>query len=139
MRANEVEALLAAVRDGTMSVDSALDRLRTMPFVDLGFARLDTHRELRQGIPEAIYAAGKTPHEVLQIAKELLISTSGPILATRVPRDTALLLERELPGTVVHERARLAVLRPDPTGHVPGLITVVSAGTSDLPIAEEAS
>ena len=138
MRANEVEALLTAVRDGTMTVDSALDRLRALPFTDMGFARLDTHRELRQGFPEAIYAAGKTPGEVVAIAHELLSSTSGPVLATRVPSETADLLQQELPETVWHAKARVAVLRPHPAGHVPGLVTIVSAGTSDLPVAEEA-
>ena len=139
MRANEVEALLSSVRDGTMTVDAALDRLRDLPFTDLGFARLDTHRELRQGLPEAIYAAGKTPEEVLEIARVSLTSTSGPVLATRVPDETAELLQREITGTVLHPKARLAVLRSDPSGHVPGLVTVVSAGTSDLPVAEEAA
>ena len=139
MRANEIEALLTAVRDGTIGVDAALDRLRVLPFTDLGFARLDTHREFRQGFPEAIYAAGKEPQEVLAIARECLASTSGPVIATRVPAETALLLQREMPETVFHQKARLAVLRHDPAGHVPGLITIVSAGTSDLPVAEEAA
>src|SRR5688572_2152837 len=139
MRANEVEALLVAVREGSLSVDSALARLRDLPFTDLGFARLDTHRELRQGLPEAIYAEGKAPDEVVAIARSLLGSTSGAVIATRVPPETAELLERELPETRMNEKARLAVVRSDPSGHVPGVVTIVSAGTSDLPVAEEAA
>src|SRR5687768_18574924 len=105
MRANEIEALLVAVRDGSLTVDTALDRLRILPFTDLGFARLDTHRELRQGFPEAIYAAGKAPDEVLEIARASLTATSGPILATRVPDRTAELLQREMPEAVFHPKA----------------------------------
>jgi NCAIR mutase (PurE)-related protein len=139
MRANEVEALLLAVRDGTMSVETALAMLRALPFSDLGFARLDTHRELRQGFPEAIYAEGKSADEVVTIARHLLGSTSGAVIATRVPDATADALTRELPETVVHARARLAVIRPETGGHVDGMVTVVSAGTSDLAVAEEAA
>ena len=139
MRANEVEALLLAVRDGSLSVDEALARLRDLPFTDLGFARLDTHRELRQGLPEAIYAAGKTGPEVVAIARSLLTSTTGAVIATRVPPETSELLVRQLPETRIHERAQLAVIRSDPAGHVPGLVSIVSAGTSDLPVAEEAA
>ena len=139
MRANEIEALLVAVRDGSLTVDTALDRLRDLPFTDLGFARLDTHRELRQGFPEAIYAAGKKPDEVVAIARSLLSSTTGAVLATRVPPETAELLLRELPETIMNDRAGLAVVRAAPAGHVPGLVAVISAGTSDLPVAEEAA
>lgn len=139
MRANEVEALLLAVRDGTVTVDSALATLRALPFTDLGFARPDTHRELRQGFPEAIYAEGKTAAEVVAIARQLLESTTGAVIATRVPPETATRVVRELPGSVVHERARLAVIRPDAGAHIEGMVAVVSAGTSDLPVAEEAA
>ena len=139
MRANEIEALLVAVRDGSLTVDTALDRLRDLPFMDLGFARLDTHRELRQGFPEAIYAAGKEPGEVVAIARALLASTSGAVVATRVAPETAALLKQELPETVMNDKGRLAVVRAAPEGHIPGLVTVVSAGTSDLPVAEEAA
>ena len=139
MRANEVEALLVAVRDGTIAVESALDTLRNLPFTDLGFARLDTHRELRQGFPEAIYAEGKTTSEVVEIARRLLETTSGVVMATRVSDETRAALAAEFPGAETHGRARLAVVRRDPSAHVTGLVTVVSAGTSDLPVADEAA
>jgi NCAIR mutase (PurE)-related protein len=135
MRTNEVEALLVAVRDGTITVDSALGSLRDLPFSDLGFARLDTHREFRQGIPEAIYAESKTPEEVVAIAKHLLAETSGAVIATRVPPETHAAMRAEWPEMTFFERARLAVLRRDDT--VRGLLVIVAAGTSDLPVAEE--
>lgn len=139
MRANEVEELLLAVRDGEITVDSALAALRDLPYTDLGFARLDTHRELRQGLPEAIYAEGKTPEQVLAIAAKLLESTVGPVLATRASEEQARLLVERFPEAVHHESARLVIVRGEPTRHVDGLVTVVTAGTSDLPVAEEAA
>lgn len=138
MRPEEVEALLAGVRDGTTSVEDALRELRYLPVDDLGFARLDLHREMRQGIGEAIYAAGKTPQQVLEVARRLLEHTRGPVLATRVTSATASVLLREWPGATYAQQAGLVVLRAE-DGGVDGLVTVVSAGTSDLPVAEEAA
>ena len=139
MRANEVEELLLAVRDGEMTVDSALAALRDLPYSDMGFARLETHRELRQGLPEAIYAAGKTPEQVVAIAERLLESTAGPVLATRVTEQQAVLLLERFPDAEHHIAARSVVVRGEPTGHVDGLLLIVTAGTSDLPVAEEAA
>jgi NCAIR mutase (PurE)-related protein len=139
MRAKEVEELLLAVRDGEITVDSALTALRDLPFSDLGFARLDTHRELRQGFPEAIYAEGKTVKQVVAIAAKLLESTTGPVLATRVTDEQARSLLERFPEAAHHSSARLVVVRSEPTIHVEGLIAVVAAGTSDLPVADEAA
>jgi hypothetical protein len=141
MRSDEVKDLLSGISDGTTSVDEAFAALRRVPETeDLGFARLDTHRELRQGLPEAIYAEGKTTDEVLGIAARLLERTSSPVLATRCPPDIAAALVREQPGAVHHERARLVVLRAAkaPRTVRTGKVVVVCAGTSDLPVAEEA-
>lgn len=141
MLPEEVEALLEAVRDGELSVQEALKALRYLPVDDLGFAQLDMHRELRQGSPEAIYAAGKSPGQVVDIGRRLLEQANAPVIATRVSADTAALLLDTFPGASHHEIARLVVLRAPSTGEAspPGLITVVSAGTSDLPVAEEAA
>ena len=139
MRANEVEALLVAVRDGTVGVESALEALRNLPFTDLGFARLDTHRELRQGFPEAIYAEGKTTPEVVEIARRLIETTSGVVMATRVSDETRAALAEEFPGAETYERARVTIVRRDPVAHVQGLVTIISAGTSDLAVADEAA
>ena len=114
-----------------------MQALRRVPTEDLGFARLDTHRELRQGLPEAIYAEGKTTDQVLAIATRLLEATTSPVLATRCSPEAAAALVAEHPEAVHHERARLVVLRAAPTEL--GSVAVVCAGTSDLPIADEAA
>jgi NCAIR mutase (PurE)-related protein len=139
MRPEEVKALLNDMKVGSTSIDDALRVLRRSPIEDLGFAQLDTHRELRQGIPEAIYAEGKTSEQVVAIARRLVESTSSAVLATRVADDTATALVAEFPHAQHHPIARLVVVRPQPVEIALGTVTVVSAGTSDLPVAEEAA
>lgn len=140
MRSDQAKDLLNGVRDGSVSVEEAVRILRHLPFDDLDFARPDTHRELRQGIPEAIYAEGKTADQVVAIARRLLESTSGPILATRVPEETAALLLEELPDVVHRARARIVVVRSSQSPPQDlGLVAVLSAGTSDEAVAEEAA
>lgn len=139
MRPEEVKALLNDMKQGTATVDDALRALSRSPVEDLGFAQLDTHRELRQGIPEAIYADGKTPAQVLAIAERLVEATTSTVLATRVPDQTATALVERFPDAVHHPVARLVVIRPQAAATVTGTITVVSAGTSDIPVAEEAA
>ena len=140
MLPEEVEALLIGVRDGALTVPDALKRLRYLPVDDLGFAKLDTHREFRQGLAEAIYAAGKSPGQVVDIGRRLLEQTGAPVIATRAPPETAALLTETFPGATHHEIARLVVLRGSNSQASPrGLVGVISAGTSDLPVAEEAS
>jgi pyridinium-3,5-biscarboxylic acid mononucleotide synthase len=143
MRSQEVRDLLEEMRVGATTVDEALIRLRRLPSSDdLGFARVDTHRELRQGLPEAIYAEGKTPPEAVAIARRLLEHSTGPVLATRVPEETAAALLEAWPDAVHSARARVVVLRPrraTGNGVKKGTVVVVSAGTSDLPVSEEAA
>lgn len=139
MKPEELKTLLQGVSEGRHSIDDALGTLRRLPIEDLGFARLDTHRELRQGLPEAIYAEGKTSTQVVEIAARLLESSTGPVLATRVPRDTADALRNAFPGSVHHEVARLSVLRSAEPLQIEKGVVVVSAGTSDQPVAEEAA
>ncbi|MFN2488957.1 MAG: nickel pincer cofactor biosynthesis protein LarB [Actinomycetota bacterium] len=139
MRPEEVRELLLDMRAGAASVDDALTALRQLPVDDLGFARLDLHRELRQGLPEAIYAEGKTAEQTVAIASRLLESTTSPVLATRTPRASAAALIEAFPDAVHSEPARLVVLRRDERAERLGRVAVVSAGTSDLPIAEEAA
>lgn len=141
MRPDEVRDLLTGIQDGSTSVDDAVAALRRTPTEDLGFARLDVHRELRQGLPEAIFAEGKTTEQVLAIAARLLETTGSPVIATRCSDEAADALVREHPGAEHHRRARLVVLRGD-TPSSPetarGSVAVLCAGTSDLPVAEEA-
>lgn len=139
MRPEEVKALLSDMKSGATSVEDALQALRRTPVEDLGFARLDTHRELRQGIPEAIYAEGKTTEQVVEIARHLLATTTSPVIATRVADDSARALLDEFPVAEHHPIARLVVMRPIAADTKLGTVSVVAAGTSDLPVAEEAA
>jgi pyridinium-3,5-biscarboxylic acid mononucleotide synthase len=140
MRPEEVKILLAGVQDGTVAVEDAVAALQQPPLEDLGFARLDTHRELRQGLPEVIYAESKTPAQVLAIAGRLLAATTSAVLATRVPPDTAAALLEAHPDAVHHAGSRVVVLRrAKPPGGALGTIAILAAGTSDIPVAEEAS
>lgn len=138
MRPEEVKALLTDMTAGNASVDDVLQALRRVPIENLGFAQLDTHRELRQGMPEAVYAEGKKPEQVLAIAARLLETTTGPVLITRVTPETTTALLDEFPGAVSHREARLVVLRSEAPATL-GSVAVVSAGTSDLPVAQEAA
>ena len=139
MRPEEVRKLLEEVRDGATSAEDAFDLLRRLPVDDIGFARLDTHRELRQGLPEAIYAEGKTEDQVVSIAARLLESTTSPVLATRSSPAVAEALRSKWEFAEYHPTARIVVLRADQDAKLGGSVAVVSAGTSDLPVAEEAA
>lgn len=138
MRPEELKDLLTGIKEGSTSVEDAVRALRDLPLSDLGFAQLDTHRELRQGLPEAIYAEGKTTDEVVAIARNLLDHTTGAVLSTRTSADTAAALVAEFPDAQHHARARLVVLRADAPRYPGRGVAVIAAGTSDLPVAEEA-
>ena len=129
--------LLEAVSEGRLGVEDAVARLRTLPYENLGFARVDHHRALRGGAPEAIFCPGKTAAQVVAIAQRL--STHHPnVLATRVTDDiVAAVAASGLPHRHYPD-ARLVVVRPEP-GEGIGLVVVAAAGTSDLPVAEEAA
>jgi NCAIR mutase (PurE)-related protein len=137
MRPEELKDLLTGMKEGSTSVEDAVRALQDLPLSDLGFAQLDTHRELRQGLPEAIYAEGKTTDEVVAIARNLLERTTGTVLSTRTPPETAAALIQEFPDAKHHDRARLVVLRADAPRYPGRKVAVVAAGTSDLPVAEE--
>ncbi|MGH7894315.1 MAG: nickel pincer cofactor biosynthesis protein LarB [Candidatus Binatia bacterium] len=139
MDREQLADLLRALVRGELTVDAALDRLRALPFEDLGFARLDHHRGLRNGFGEVVFGAGKTREQVVAIAERLAAAT-GNVLVTRLDAETGAALERAVPGFRYHAVGRLAVrsVRPiDPIGAGP--VLVVSAGTADLPVAEEAA
>ncbi len=138
---DEVRRLLASVADGDMAVDAALTQLSALPlpgFADLGFARVDQHRALRTGDPEVVYGAGKTPEQVVAIVRELTkAGGQRPALVTRAGRDVLDAVTRAWPDATVDSTARAARVGdvPEPAG----LVTVVSAGTSDEPVAAEAA
>jgi len=131
-----LKKLLTSLQTGRIGVDAAMDRLRTLPFEDLGFASVDHHRTLRQGFPEVIFGEGKTRAQVLAIAKGVL-KRAGPLLATRLDPDVARALVRLDRRAVYHEAARAVVMHPTRRA-LKGDILVVTAGTSDIPVAEEA-
>ena len=137
MDREKVRQLLDAVAAGSLAPGEALARLRDMPVDDLGFARVDLHRSLRHGVPEAVFCQGKTPAQVLAIVQRLAQGHDN-ILATRAAPDVIAALEASGLPVRVHAEARLVVVKPQPIESV-GLIVVVSAGTSDMPVAEEAA
>lgn len=140
MHRDELKALLSGVVDGSTTIEDAVSQLERLPLEDLGFARLDTHRELRQGMPEAIYAEHKTAGQVVAIAAALLDGTSSAVIATRVPEETAARLLERWPDARHDPEARLVVLRSAPDEIAPrGTVAVVSGGTSDRPVALEAA
>jgi NCAIR mutase (PurE)-related protein len=142
MNTEALRKLLDAVLAGEVSPEDAgarvLDALRQAPFEDVGFARIDHHRELRQGFPEVILGLGKTPGQIAKIASRI-VARGRPLLVTRATPDAAAAVLEAVPGAAWHAEARVITLAQ---GEVPpgkGTILIACAGTSDLPVAEEAA
>lgn len=138
MTSSEAIALLEKFRAGQATRDQVLGAFRAAPVAELGFAHVDTHRGLRQGFPEVIFGAGKTPEQVVKIANRLWKS-DGRVLVTRVSPEHARALRRKLPKAMYQKVARCVTLERSPLPKRPGTIAVLCAGTSDLPVAEEAA
>jgi hypothetical protein len=134
----QLEMLLNDVREGRAGIDDALERLKDLPFEDLGFAKLDHHRALRTGMPEVIFAAGKTSAQVAAIFAHMA-AHGGNVLATRVTREMFEAVRAAEPRAEFHETARCITLAQSPAMLGKGTIAIVCAGTSDLPVAEEAA
>jgi NCAIR mutase (PurE)-related protein len=136
----QLEALLHDVAEGRLSPEMAVGRLRHLPFEDLSFARIDHHRALRQGHPEVIFCAGKTTEQVVAIA-ERLEAANGGFLGTRASEAMAMALRATFDRLEWNRLAGTVHLRARPSGSAaePGTILVIAAGTSDLPVAEEAA
>ena len=149
MDRRELKALLEGVSSGGVSVSAAEEALRAAPFSDLGFAKVDHQRGLRQGVSEVIYGAGKTPEQIAAIAESMLTAGDGRILITRIDPDAARAVQRllqegasdapQIPLFTYYDSPRLATVgeMPEPDGCGP--IAVAAAGTSDIPVAEEAA
>ncbi|HEX8725352.1 MAG TPA: nickel pincer cofactor biosynthesis protein LarB [Gemmatimonadaceae bacterium] len=139
MMRGRVRDLLGRVADGTLSVADAIDALAFEPFESLGHATVDHHRALRQGYPEVIFGAGKTPEQIVEIGQRIAARGDG-VLATRLDATAAEALGRALPGIELNPLARTGFL---PGASAPeagrGTVCIVTAGTSDLPVAEEAA
>lgn len=133
----DIKELLQQVAEGLMPVEEALAQMSRRPEIDLGFARVDLDRVERCGVPEIIFAAGKTPDQVTRIA-EALREKGQPVLATRAEPAVFDHVQKTFPGARYHETARAIVIREDEP-ELTGRIAIVSAGTSDLPVAEESA
>lgn len=138
MTTTDAIRLLERFRAGGVGRDEVLQAFQAAPVADLGFAQVDTHRALRKGFPEVIFGAGKTPAQVTQIATRLL-QREHQVLVTRITAQHARALRRKFKKAVHHELARCVTIETRPLPKRPGTIAVVCAGTSDLPVAEEAA
>lgn len=138
MHKERLRHLLEQVRAGKLDIEEALAGLRFFPYEDTGFAKIDHHRHLRTGFPEVIFCQGKTVSQVTEIARRLLDRT-GTVVATRAGEDVFRALKSLSAEVRYHRQARVAVLGPNLTGPTRGRILVISAGTADLPVAEEAA
>jgi len=138
MNQKRLQKLLKDVADGKLACEAALEQLKTLPFEDLGFARVDHHRPLRRGFPEVIFGQGKTADQIASIAKALHKQGTA-VLVTRVSPAKAKAVRARFKSLSYHPTAACLTLDPSqPLAPGKGLVAVVAAGTSDLPVAEEA-
>jgi len=137
MDSQALRQLFDQVRKKRLSPDEAVERLRHLPFEDLGFAKIDHHRALRQSMPEVIFSQGKTPRQVAEIFQRLA-AHGGNVLATRATEEQYAAVAAAVDRAEYRPLARAIVLKRDRKTHGKGVIVVVSAGTSDIPVAEEA-
>lgn len=137
MDGNHLRNLLEQVQHGTMDLETAMQHLKKLPFDDLGYAKIDYHRCVRQGVPEVIYCEGKTVPQIQGIVKRLAEHHSN-ILASRASSQVYAGIREVVEDCRYHEMARMVVINPRETEKI-GNIAVVSAGTSDIPVAEEAA
>ena len=138
MQADLLRELLSEVRAGSRTVDSAVERLRDLPFEDLGFARLDHHRALRKGFPEVVFCEGKRTEHVVEIMQRLE-QKHARILATRANRETYEAVAARIPTAEYFEDARVIQLGRNGSEAAVGSVLIVCAGTADVPVAEEAA
>jgi pyridinium-3,5-biscarboxylic acid mononucleotide synthase len=137
MDATSLRKLLQDVRKGSVSPDDAVARLRHMPFEDMGFAKIDHHRRVRSGMPEVIFSQGKTADQVAKIFKRMA-AQGGNVLATKASQEHFRAVRKIVRKAEYHDLARAVTLTQDETTYGKGAVVVISAGTSDIPVAEEA-
>lgn len=138
MTVKEVEKLLQDVKDGILSVERALDTLKSFPITDLGFARIDHHRELRTGYPEIVYCAGKTVDQVKEIFRVMSVKENN-VIGTRANIEMFDAVKEILPAAVYYKEARIISVQKKKPETPDSRIAVITAGTSDIPVAEEAA
>jgi hypothetical protein len=138
MNALELEKILKGISDGSVSVDEAMDKLRNFPYSDLGFARIDHHRELRTGYPEIVYCAGKTNEQVRGIFS-VMQEHENNIIGTRAGKELFEYISPFFPDAIYHDVARIISLQRKALVPPATRIAIITAGTSDIPVAEEAA
>jgi len=138
MNKAETLSILQKIKNGDISPENALSKLCMQPFEDLGYAKPDHHRELRKGIPEAIYGTGKSPEQIKGIAKAMLAKGQSLILITRLQQKKAEILQKNLP-LLYYETAQIGVIGEIPKPNGIGKIVIATGGTSDISVAEEAA
>ena len=136
---SEIRKTLEAVKSGELSVEEALLSIKKEPFTDIGYAKVDLHRGIRQGAAEVIYGAGKTAAQMLGIIGTMLENEVQTILITRLSAEKAELMQQRYPEMTYHKDAQIAVIGSFPVPDGLGKIVVATAGTSDIPVAEEAA
>lgn len=137
MNRAQLETLLTKIAQGSLTPQEGLEQLRFLPYEDIGFARIDHHRSLRQGVPEVIFCEGKTVEQVRAIGERILSHHSN-LLATRISPAAAEALLTLSPRAEYHPMARIVLVRQEERPPTEGIVLVAAAGTSDLPVAEEA-
>lgn len=138
MNAGELEKILTGISNGSVTVNEAMEKLRNFPYSDLGFARIDHHRELRTGYPEIVYCAGKTPEQVRAIFSAMQ-EHGNNIIGTRAGSELFEYISPFFPDAVYHDVARIISMQKKPIVPPPTKIAIITAGTSDIPVAEEAA
>ena len=138
MKVDQIRHLLEEVRSGKIKVEEAIERLKILPYQDLGFAKIDTHRELRRNYPEIIFCPGKTPEQITHIAEQMWKNKST-VMAVRANREIYQVIRNTLSEVRYFEKARIVVLGERKEKISPHTILVVSGGTADMPVAEEAA
>lgn len=134
----EVKDILEAVKQGTLSVDDALLKIKTKPFEDIGYAKVDLHRKIRQGAAEVIYGAGKSPAQIIGILDTMLKNGQNTVLITRLSEESAKEIQN-FHSLCYHPEAGIGIVGDIPKPNGIGTIVVATGGTSDIPVAEEAA
>jgi NCAIR mutase (PurE)-related protein len=138
MDPRSLKELLEQVKEGAVSPDEAASRLATLPYEDLGFAKVDHHRALRRGFPETVFGAGKTPEQIAAIV-DRIASRGQRVLVTRTTAEVYQTVAATRPEARFHPEARCLTVETVPAAILPGRVAICAAGTSDLPVAEEAA
>ncbi len=138
MNSEELKSLLEGVKNGTVDIDLAYKEIKALPYEDIGFAKIDHHRSIRVGYPEVIYCEGKTSGQIAEIVKRLMEKNNN-ILATRASKEDFAAVREIITDAEYHEAARIIVVKRREIVVTEKQIAVITAGTSDIPVAEEAA